>query len=117
MSALVLQAGTLSGRSSIGTAGMRPSESQVKDGESQLQTRVTIFPRHVSMGLMMTQTRSPGIEYLPGQMELPVAGPDMRLVTRLRSKAPMRASVAQKPCDVGLFDDTQTQIDLEEMLG
>lgn len=38
-------------------------------------------------------------------------------LAKRKAAAPMRPSVPQKPCDHGLFDDTQTQIDLEEMLG
>lgn len=54
---------------------------------------------------------------LPGQLELPDTEPRPIDMAKRYAAAPMRARVPQKPCDHGLFDDTQTQIDLEDMLG
>lgn len=58
-----------------------------------------------------------GRSNLPGQLEIPDTGERLADLAKRQAAAPMRPGVAQKPCDHGLFDDTQTQIDLEDMLG
>ena len=67
---------------------------------------------------MTSQSRSnAGRVDLPGQLDIPgTEAKPVDMVKRLAA-APLQASKPQKPCDVGLFDDTALQIDLEDMLG
>lgn len=53
---------------------------------------------------------------LPGQLDLPQTDPRPADQARRHAAAPLRPSVPQKPCDMGLFSDEATQIDLVEML-
>ena len=61
---------------------------------------------------MIVQSRS----NLPGQLELPDTAERPADVTTQRAAAPMRPSVPQKPCDMGLFSDDAKQVDLEDLL-
>lgn len=54
---------------------------------------------------------------LPGQLDMPGTEANPAALAQRLAAMPMRPTKAQKPCDHGLFDDTQTQIDLEDMLG
>ena len=54
---------------------------------------------------------------LPGQLELPQTEARPAALAKHLAAAPLRPAVAQKPCDLGLFDDSQLQTDLEDMLG
>jgi hypothetical protein len=56
-----------------------------------------------------------GISYLPGQLELSGTSPSVREVLAKRAAAPLRPGKAQAACDVGLFGDDASQLDLVEM--
>lgn len=53
---------------------------------------------------------------LPGQLELEATAPDPAGLAKRQAAAPMRATVHQKPCDMGLFSDQSKQVDLEDLL-
>lgn len=52
---------------------------------------------------------------LPGQIDLPQTGPDVRSLTQAKASAPMKPAKPQAPCDIGLFSDDADQMDLIEM--
>ncbi len=54
-----------------------------------------------------------------GKLQMVIPGAEQRPndLIRMMAAAPMRSSKPQQACDVGLFDETQTQIDLVDMLG
>lgn len=53
---------------------------------------------------------------LPGQLELPDTEPRPIDMAKRYAAAPLRAAMAQKPCDQGLFRDAPKQVDLEDLL-
>jgi hypothetical protein len=46
------------------------------------------------------------------QIELPDTAPDRAAALRRRAAAPLRPSKIQAPCDIGLFSDDATQLEL-----
>lgn len=57
------------------------------------------------------------IHPLPGQLDLPACDHEpSKLLLQRRANAPMRPDKAQKPMDIGLFDSTPKQIDLETLI-
>lgn len=54
---------------------------------------------------------------LPGQIELPVTGRDAVSLAKRKIGGPIRApDKPQKPMDIGLWSDDNSQVDLEDLL-
>jgi hypothetical protein len=53
---------------------------------------------------------------LPGQLDLPETPERPAELAKQLARAPMMAPKPQLPCDVGLFSDDASQLDLIEML-
>lgn len=65
----------------------------------------------------MTAPHTPGPRVtLPGQMELPQTEERAADLAKRKAAAPITPRKPQLPCDVGLFSDEASQIDLIEML-
>lgn len=57
------------------------------------------------------------IHPLPGQLDLPACDHEpSKLLLQRRANAPMRPTKHQKAMDIGLFDSTPKQIDLETLI-
>lgn len=50
-----------------------------------------------------------------GQFEIAGAGHDLAGLARKRAAEPIKPSKPQEPCDIGLFSDESSQLDLVEM--
>lgn len=57
-----------------------------------------------------------GLSDLPGQRELPGTGKDIRGSLQRKANAPLKPSVAQQPCDLGIFSDSRNQVDMLDLL-
>jgi hypothetical protein len=47
-----------------------------------------------------------------GQFSIPGTGPDLGGALQRAADAPIKPSKAQEPCDIGLFSDSSSQLDL-----
>jgi hypothetical protein len=59
--------------------------------------------------------RDAGFRIIPGDWHLPGTAPDLAGALQKAADAPIRPSVAQVACDIGLFSDDASQLDLLEM--
>lgn len=62
----------------------------------------------------MTREPKQGVEYLPGQAEMPGCEPSESNRARQLVMAPLRSAKSQMACDIGLFAQ-RGQIDIEDL--
>jgi hypothetical protein len=55
------------------------------------------------------------VSYLPGQFDLPQTAPTSSQYLAFKSANLIKANKPQLPCDVGLFGDDASQLDLLEL--
>lgn len=60
---------------------------------------------------MTTHTPGPRVD-LPGQMELPYTAPRPTDLAKRHAAAPLKPTKPQQPCDVGLFSDEASQLEM-----